>query len=304
MFSGSMLHDGAVALNCGRNCLGFLIKAYGIKKIYIPYFCCKSVSQPCEQNHIEIEYYHIDKIFRPVFEKKLGDNEWLYIVNFYGQISKEEIKEWKEKYGRIIIDNAQAYFQTPVYGVDTLYTCRKFIGVPDGAFLYTNVTLEEELLIDESYDRMKFVLGRFERTASEFYRMSVVNNELFKQQPIKRMSALTANLLRGVDYLKIKDIRTQNFSYLHKRLGIYNELKIQTTEGAFAYPLFMKGAHKLRKNLADKKIYIPTLWPDVLEKPENTLEYQYANDILPLPCDQRYGWEHMETICNAIEQMV
>ena len=36
-------------------------------------------------------------------------------------------------------------------------------------------------------------------------------------------------------------------------------------------------------------IYIPTLWPNVLEEcPQGSLEYHYAADILPIPVDQRY----------------
>lgn len=55
-----------------------------------------------------------------------------------------------------IIDNAQVYFDVPLEGVDTLYTCRKFLGVSDGAFLYTDTLLSKELPLDKSYDRMFF----------------------------------------------------------------------------------------------------------------------------------------------------
>lgn len=33
-----MLHDRAIALNCGRNCLAYLIRAKEIKK-----FCCQNI---------------------------------------------------------------------------------------------------------------------------------------------------------------------------------------------------------------------------------------------------------------------
>ncbi|MBO5560987.1 MAG: hypothetical protein J6A07_05000, partial [Firmicutes bacterium] len=65
----------------------------------------------------------------------------------------------------MIIDNTQAYFQMPVNGVDTFYTCRKFFGVTDGAVLYTASAVDTELDIDESYTRMTYILGRFERSA-------------------------------------------------------------------------------------------------------------------------------------------
>ena len=66
--------------------------------------------------------------FRPVLSSWDG---YLYIVNFYGQLSNQYI----ESLGcNIIVDNAQSYFQEPINGIDTLYTCRKFFGVPDGVY--------------------------------------------------------------------------------------------------------------------------------------------------------------------------
>ena len=44
-----MLHDDAIALNCGRNCLAYLIEAKGISKIKLPYFLCDSVVKKWEQ---------------------------------------------------------------------------------------------------------------------------------------------------------------------------------------------------------------------------------------------------------------
>lgn len=63
----------------------------------------------------------------------------------------------------------------------------------------------------------------------------------------------------------------------------------------------MEGGSKIRKELAKDKIYIPTLWPNVLEEcPENSLEYEYAMNILPLPVDQRYGLEEMTWMVEKV----
>lgn len=42
-YRGKMLHEKAVALNCGRNALAYLIKSKSIKRILLPYFLCSSV---------------------------------------------------------------------------------------------------------------------------------------------------------------------------------------------------------------------------------------------------------------------
>jgi hypothetical protein len=297
-----MLHEEALPLNCGRNCLAYIIRARKIKKIALPLYLCDSVKDTCMKEGVDICYYNIDERFRPV---NLKADEWLYLVNYYGQFSTSDIEKYYRTYGKIIVDNAQSYFTEPVQGVDTLYTCRKFFGVTDGAFLYTDVELNEEIKLDESYNRMLFVYGRYERPASEFYDMYVRNNELFNTEPIKQMSRLTTNLLHGIEYEVVKNKRTYNYNYLHKNLKNINKLQLKEIEGAFAYPLLVDNGAEIRKQLISEKIYIPMLWPNVLEDVEpESLEYRYAENILPLPCDQRYGENEMKRICDLLEKVV
>ena len=184
--------------------------------------------------------------FKPIIKEWDG---WLYVVNFYGQLSNDYLTSLGD---RIIVDNAQAYFQEPISGVDTLYTCRKFFGVADGAILYTDklIRVEEQ---DESFERMHFLLGRYERSASEFYAEYVENNHFFKNEPIKRMSKLTENLLHGIDYEMVKKKRTQNFSYLHDGLHTVNKLDLSVPDGAFMYPLYIENGAEVRKQLQAKK---------------------------------------------------
>lgn len=299
-----MLHENAIALNTGRNCLGYLIKTKNIKTIYLPYFLCESVINLCKNFDLKVCLYHINNIISPK-NLEIDDNAFLYVVNYYGQLSNNKIIELKKKYKNIIIDNAQAYFQMPVDDVDTIYTCRKFFGVSDGAFLYTNVQLNERLEIDESYKRMNFLLGRYERTAAEFYSEYVNNNKSFANEPLKRMSKLTNNLLHGINYKEVKIKRTKNYNYLFDRLEKINKLNLKRIEGAFAYPLYIENGNELRKKLIANKIYIPTLWPNVItDELKATLEYDMALNILPLPCDQRYDEKDMEYIIGEIYKCI
>lgn len=303
-YSLPLLHEGAIALNCARNALAYLIRAKKIRKIIIPKFLCDSVMKACKREGAEIRYYAIGLDLLPC-GVELGDGEWLYLVNYYGQLDNSVIKSYKEKYDRVIVDNVQAYFQPPVDGVDTIYTCRKFFGVADGAFLYTDVCLDGELERDESHKRMSFLLGRFERTASEFYSEYVKNNDMLEDEDVKFMSRLTDNLLRGIDYDTVKKVRRENFALLHERLAPINGLELNIPDGAFMYPLYVKDGARARAELQKIKIYIPTLWPDVYDIcGEDELEYDMAKNILSLPCDQRYGKEDMEYIVQKIKECV
>ncbi len=304
-YRGREYHEAAVALNSGRHCLEFLIRKKNIKKLYIPYFTCHSVVGMCEKTGVQYEFYHIDSSFMPKFEKKLSEGEWLYLVNFYGQISNKVISELKGRHVSIILDNTQDFFRYPVDGVDTLYTCRKFFGVADGGYLYTDADDDLDLPTDTSACRMEFLMGRLEKGANEYYRQYVANNKIFSGQDLKRMSLLTGNIMRSLDYEHIKNVRTENFTYLHERFKGKNPIELTVADGAYVYPLYAENGPEIRAALTEKKIYIPCFWKyvfDICEKGDT--EYLFAENILPLPVDHRYTVEDMKYIAEQTEHLL
>ena len=297
-FSGPMLHEKALALSSGRACLSYLIEQRGIRKIALPNFNCDVVEAVCRAHALDIRFYPVGADLRPK-TLQTEDDEWFYLVNFYGQLTENELQSIAGRVPGLIVDNAQAYFDLPLKGVDTIYTCRKFLGVPDGGFVYTDAP-ERTLPADESRERMGFVLGRFERPAGEYFAAAAQNNDELSMEP-KRMSALTENLLHAVDYERVKRIRTDNFRRLHEGLGGRNLLELRLTEGGYAYPLMLPEGQTIRKKLIEQKIFVPMLWPNVPEQqPAESEACRLAEQILPLPCDQRYGAEEMDFIIRAV----
>lgn len=294
-----MRHAAALAFNSGRSCLISVIRSRKIQKILLPDFLCDCIENACRREGIEVNHYRIGTDFKPENGLVLKSDEWLYLVNYYGQLTNEEIREHAERFGRVIVDQAHGYFEDPIPHVDTIYTCRKWFGVSDGAFLYTDAEPAEEYPRDESADRMRFLLGRYERGAGEYFREYQENNRRFANEPVKWMSRLTENLLHGIDYPEAEKVRRQNFMYLHEKLKGINRL--QPRPAAFMYPLMLPDAERIRKNLQDEKIYIPVLWKSVLEhSPPEDPAYRFADKILPLPVDQRYGQEVMDLIAERI----
>lgn len=287
-------YKNLIGLNSGRNALLYLVRAKGIKKLYIPFYLCDSVSSMLQHHGYDFDYYHIDEDMNPIFRKKLEADSYLYIVNYFGQLDNNMIASLQQKYGRIIVDNTHAFFQEPLSGVDTIYSCRKFFGVPDGAYLSTDSFLAEELETATSKDRMVHVLGRYEGKASDYYAHFKESDASLRHEPLRCMSKLTRNILGAIDYDSVKEARTRNYAYLHRELNRFNKLTLTTPPGPFAYPFYVENGIAVKHRLASKKIYVPTLWPNVLkELPEDSLEYEYSANILPLPCDQRYSIEDM-----------
>ncbi len=293
----SLPHENSIALNCGRNCLDYLIRAKGIRRIWLPGLLCGSIARVCARNGVEVMYYHIreDYLFGAVPVQK---DDWFYVADLCGQIPRAAVKGIVAKYKNVIFDEAQAYFAPPVEGADTIYTCRKFFGVPDGAFLCTDARLALDLPQDESIARIQRLLagGQGSSPAS-----AAEDDELFNAEPLKRMSSFTADLLGSIDYEAVKNQRTANFAALSMSLGPVNKLKPQRAEGAFAYPLWLENGAAVREMLSAKKIYIPLFWPNVLtDGNASVLEKDLALNVLPVPCDQRYGPREMKVFAQQI----
>lgn len=303
-YQGEHYHKNAIALNCGRGGLAYLIELRRIKAVWLPDFMCDSVSALFRREKVKIHTYKIGKDFLPIYDFGVADDEWLLVNDYYGQIQKADVDQaCKYSNGRLIVDETQGFFRQPWKNADTIYSCRKWFGVADGGYLVTcdGRRLQRELVQDESHNRMAHVLGRFERPSSEFYDRASANNEFFGDQPAKYMSLITENLLRIVDYEEVKERRNRNWKYLEKCLGDTNQMNPLKPDVPFMYPYLTEDTTGMRSLLAEKKIFVPILWPNVLKEcGRDSVAYGYANNIMPLPIDQRYGLYEMDYIVSAM----
>lgn len=261
-------YDGYHCFNTASNALVYFIKTKKIKKIYIPYYLCDSVSYVLNMNKIQFDYYCLDKLFNPLLDSEINNNEWIYIVNYFGQLSNTKIIKLKEKYKRIIIDNVQSFFQKPVDDIPTIYSCRKYFGVPDGAYLYAPNVKKIKLKQDNSFDRYKHIIGRLDDNAKDYYVYFKENEEKLTNEECKYMSNSTHVLLLNIDYKFIIKQRNINYFELSNKLDKYNLLKLRKQNGPYCYPLCIKNGDLIRNELIENKIYVPILWPNVLELEE------------------------------------
>ena len=298
-YSENEYHTDAIRLNTGRNCFRYVLKSRNIKKIALPIYNCDVIVNTAREEKVEILFYHIDEHFIYHVED-VPDNVYIYCVNYFGLCTKQ-IADLYKKHNRLIVDNTQAFFEKPLKNCDTLYTCRKYFGVSDGAYLYTNNALISELPFDKSKDRMNHILGRFEDSADKYFEEYRSNEAYLAQQPISRMSKLTHNLMNAIDYDYVIKKREENYDVLDAYLNSINNLKIHSVTGPYMYPFFIHDGRKVRQKLIENKIYVPVLWPNVLNDcNENETEYIIAQNLLPLPCDQRYSDRDMEHIIICI----
>ena len=284
----------AIALNSARNALRYVVQAYGIKEIYIPYYTCPVVWEAIEKENCSVKYYHIDNNFMPIEE--FPQESFILYTNYFG-ICAKNVKELAEKYKNLIVDNSQAFYM-PKYGIASFNSIRKFFGVPDGALLFTDKTLDENLEKDISFDRCSHLLKRLDVNAKFGYKDFQINDDKFNNEPIKYMSNLTKAIFNSTDIENAKQIRLNNFNFLHSHLKQSNELdiKLDCDDIPLAYPYLLKD-EVLRQKLIKNKIYVAAYWNSM---PKDYQEGIFQKYLIPLPIDQRYKQEDMERILEVI----
>lgn len=300
---GESYHPKAIALNTGRNCLEYVLRCRNYRKVYVPYYTCEVVLEPFHKLGLPYEFYHINQQLEIAESISLGSEEALLYTNYFG-LKQAYVERLARQYGKqLIVDNTQAFYAKPIEGIDTFYTCRKFFGVPDGAYLYTDAKAGFEIEQDVSYDRVSFLMKRLDLGAEAGYADFREQSKQLVGQPIKRMSNLTEQMMKGIDYRSVAQRRRENYKYLHQHFAETNQLSLELDEIAIpmAYPYLTKDG-KLKQKLINERIYVPTYWPNVLEwNKDMDLECVLVRNTCFLPIDQRYGIGEMERIINVIK---
>ena len=303
---GSVFHDHAVALNSGRNAFEYILLQKGYTRVHIPYFTCEVLLEPLLRNNIEYLFYHINEAFLPI-NLEIKDSDAILYTNYFG-INQKGVGEVTKSYKNVIIDNAQAFFDSPIANTDTFYSPRKFFGLPDGGFAYASECNKlNNLDTDQSSDRMEHLIMRIENGAESGYLAFKENDKKLSDQTIKGMSNITQRLLKNIHFDKVVKARLDNFKFLHYYFKHLNKLSslIDSTNfiGPLVYPLWIENAQFLRDKLLQNKIYTATYWPNVLNwTAPDSLESDFTKNIICLPIDQRMGMQELNRIINIINE--
>lgn len=307
---GGERYADAIKLNAGRYALEFILRGRKYRKVLLPYYICDSVLQPLVRLNIAYEFYHINEQLEPASKLYIREDEAVLYVNYFG-LKNRFVDSFCLAFRNTILDNTQAFYSEPGNKVyenaiqcDTFYSCRKFFGVSDGAYLYTNCDIGQDLPQDESFERMTFLTKRIDRSPMDGYADFRANDKAFSNVGMRRMSRLTESIMQGIDYEEKANRRIQNFKLLDDALRNINYFKWDIAPGTIpmVYPLYVKNGAELRQKLIDNHVFCARYWPNVLEWCRSSdWEYQLSENLICLPIDQRYGMKEMERIIDLIK---
>ncbi|SMC95210.1 hypothetical protein [Pedobacter nyackensis] len=302
---GNEHYPALIKLNTGRNALEYLLRIKKYTLVHLPYFTCEVLLEPLCRLNIPYRFYHIDSMLNPILDFEPGPTECLVYTNYFG-LMQETVKKLSGQLNNLIIDNAQAFFSPPLEGIDTFYSCRKFFGVPDGAYLQANSNTRLSLDHDISIGRFSHLIKSIDLNIESAYPDYIRNNVCLVDNSIKKMSLLTQKILSGIDYEDCEKIRNANFKHLHKALSEKNELTIEVTDlkAPMVYPLLINNP-ELKQKLIDRKVFVATYWPNVLDwTTEDMLEHYLCKNIIPLPIDHRYHISDMDYMIDILKQLL
>lgn len=304
---GQQLYPDAVSFNSARSAFQALLLACDTRRVYLPYFICSVIPDAALAIGVEVIQYRLSEQLECIEYPELGDGEHLLFVDYFGLKQRYIEQVLAPHYrGQLIIDNSQALFSSAVPGIATLYSPRKFVGVPDGGWLINSPDNVVAPPASHSNPSLGALLGRLVDGPETHYSAFQALEEKLGHDGLQGMSLLTRRLLDNIDYPKVSRARTENMVQTHKQLANINQFQAwpAQTPPALCYPLLLDDADTataLRRKLLEQRIYVPVYWKEVIDSqtaPE--FEKQFSQCLLPLPIDQRYGHLHIERLCTTV----
>lgn len=276
-------------------------------RVWMPKYICDSMLAPLKTAVTEIIFYDLDLDLGVSDEVQIKDSDWLLYVNYFGVCSLQEdllLKRFNPM--QLVFDHSQAFFSPPRECLATIYSPRKFFGIPDGGLLFTSQPVTEPKEIDDgSMARCSHLLKRLhERPEVGYQDFKNAEETLYDIKP-RKMSLLTDRLLTAIDYDACKNKRNTNFLFLHNKLKQLNDLNLVVShiDGPMCYPMLVDD-DTIRDRLLAKSIFVPTYWPEAFGRVElGSFDRRLLEKCLALPCDQRYDQEDMVRIIESLQDI-
>lgn len=300
-------NENTARLNSGRAAIYHSLRILGCKTVWLPYYQCDTVRDFLQRKEINIKYYYIDNKFNPLNINQ-EKSEAVVLVNYFGIMSSKRMNELANKYKNVIIDNSQGFFCESLSGCMNVYSARKFVGVPDGAYVVgSNAdSLTEEYKQGYSSDTSLFLLQRIEYGCEgKTYESRTKNENRIDEEDIMKMSALTRAILDGTDYDFIVKKRQENFEFANSLFKDINKTDpkeyYDNTCVPMVYPLVVEDDDLLNK-LLDNKHFQGHWWQYLTEElPESDFEHWLSRYVIPITIDQRYGRQELERLRGLVE---
>ncbi len=291
------LYPDAIRFQSARAAIRAVLECNGITRVMMPAYICESIIKSAIDAGVEVETYDLDELLYPKnLPRVLPDKCVILYVNYFG-LCQQNINRLLEVIpsDRLIIDNSQALFASHGDVLATIYSPRKFVGLPDGGLLVASPLLKITPPVNEdlgSIERMRYLFIRMAYSAQEGYAdFQQARNSLQDTLPLA-MSRLTRRLMKSIRWDQVSQRRKENYSVIAEMMDGINDMhwRLGKEQVPLCYPFTLRGYDmtEIKSEFAAQNIFIATYWPDALPRIKGgSLEAALLKETLFLPIDQR-----------------
>jgi len=322
-------------LSTGRAAIKFIlsniIKKAKIKKCWLPSYLCETIIQSFRELNLDYEFYNLEENLQldtDYLLRRIKKNDIILTINYFNFLPNNRtikfLRKLKNNNVIVIEDSTHSFFTNnnlPGIANYSIISLRKWFGIPDGGIAISNNDLFDKKLIVEKlfydfvYLRLKYAILK------NFYLNKVINKkDSFREIHNKAeelanltirlnaISCISKTILNSIDFNNVIYKRRKNFKYLlssFKNLDNIDILCKNLKEGIcpIGFPIIVARRDALREYLTTNKIYCPIHWllPEEIPK-KFTYSYFLSQNIITIPCDQRYSIEDMEMIAEKVKK--
>lgn len=297
-------YSGSARFQSARAAFVALLRAGKPKRVWMPRYICNAMLAPLQDEKIACVWYNVNAQFDVDGNVDIASEDWLLYVNYFG-ICDDNVARLLQRFppDQIVLDYSQSFFARPEQqALATIYSPRKFFGIPDGGLLVSQVPISLPALRDKgSFGRSAHLMKRLAESPEAGYVDYQHAEESLTACEPKQMSQLTERILASIDFEVTSKKRLDNYQFLHEKLGAKNRLSLDTSRitAPLCYP-FQTHDAGLRSRLISERIFVATYWPDAMDRLGEECAESIIRNLLPLPIDQRYGRSEMERIVSVV----
>ncbi len=306
-----------------RSALMALVKSLNPSRIWFPSYFCPSMLQSLGRRESRLCFYPVNSRLEIEVEANvlpISDGELVVVIDYFGFRSASNFVQQCISNGVYVVeDRCQSLLSdhAGVRGQFQLFSPRKFFGFPDGGILInnSNFPLEFESLAQPPQAWLKDTLYALE-LKSKYDAGKSMSKEWFEliQDAEKNipcgsyaMSDVSLRLLSSnIDVSGSATQRRLNFKVLAENLqhyGIFQSLPDEVVP--LGFPVHVNRRNLVQGKLFSRNIFPPIHWNLEGQCPEiYSQSLNLSNEIMTLPCDQRYLEKDMSLLAEEFLEIV
>ncbi len=292
-----------------RHGLMDLLQFTAAKKVYLSYYICDSVLEALQKSGVSYQFLPLNKKLQFKKIPRLKPGEYLYCVNYFG-LQNSYVQDLSKRYRhQLIIDDCQNLMALNFPESHQIFSYRKWMGVENGAGLRTPLSIQQKKSVCRLSKGYSF-LWNPDFYSDDFLYAKFLQAEKNVPNRVCVPHPKTVKKIQSFQYKKMQKARKRNFEFFMNNLKDYLFPGFEYSKEAtpFCFPIQVSSMSS-RSLLFSKKIYIPTLWLDVLNRDTQAskkfkFEKSLVSQLWPIPIDHRLTIKDCKRIVEELKKVL